>query len=213
MWTVSLVTIASLLVAEWAFRQAVPVGLPLEDLADFHLFGTGSLGTVSSPHGTNQVRVVGKGMGPRSSGNHWVWVIESSILWGERVVAEGYIRHPRRNERLSLRWASEREIEVTFRQGMDSNVEVARTYPVGGHWPKAVLLGTLGGCLVAAAGYCGIGKMRQKETDYTGTFRPFLYSAATYLYGVVVKNPFRVGSKRSSRRVTAIELSAVVYLL
>ena len=61
----------------------------------------------------------------------WAWVLSSSRLWGRRVVAEGYLDfEDTRRETVPLRWLSERQIEVRFRQGRRSDIGVIHTCAV-----------------------------------------------------------------------------------
>ena len=114
----------------WRVRQVVPLGLRLRSFVPFY-FASRDLGTFSSPEGTNEVTVIINDAGAMHSGNHWTWIIKSSPHDGGQVVAEGYLLYPDTcRETLPLRWLSERKIEVRFRQGRRSRIEVVRTYSV-----------------------------------------------------------------------------------
>src|SRR4051812_18884446 len=111
--------VLSLMLA-WGVRQAVPAGLRVGSFEPFYLWSR-DLGTFPSPEGTLEVRVVVNDAGAMHSGNHWTWVLSFSRLCGWRVVAEGYLFYEdTRRETLPLRWLSEKEIEVRFRQGRRS---------------------------------------------------------------------------------------------
>jgi hypothetical protein len=117
-----------LLVAVWGFRQIVPAGLRLRSVEPF-FFWSHDLGTFPSPASSREVRIVVNDAGAMHSGNHWVWVVAYSPLWGKRIFAEGYVEHDETSvESLRLRWLSENEIAVTFRQGRHSAVSVTRTF-------------------------------------------------------------------------------------
>jgi hypothetical protein len=94
-------------------------------------FNSRDLGTFPSPEGTNEVKVIVNDAGAVHAGHHWTWVLKCSRLGGKRVVAEGYLDYvDTRRGTLPLRWLSEGEIEVRFRQGRRSGIEATRTYPV-----------------------------------------------------------------------------------
>ena len=121
---------ALLVVAAWGFRQVVPAGLRLRSVEPFY-FWSRDLGTFTSPEGANEVRVLVNDAGAMHSGNHWAWVITSSAVWGRRIVAEGYVDSAEaRGDSLPLRWLSEDEIEVTFRQGRRASMKVVRVYSI-----------------------------------------------------------------------------------
>lgn len=122
--------IAALLFSAWGFHQVVPVGLRLHSVEPFYMWSR-DLGSFPSPEGTNAVQIVVNDAGAMHSGNHWVWIIHSTRLSGQRILAEGYVEFVERDrERFPLRWVSEGEIEVTFCQGRHSGVQITRTVPV-----------------------------------------------------------------------------------
>jgi hypothetical protein len=125
-----LLAVAILLFAFWGFRQVVPAGLRLRSVEPF-FFWSRDLGTFSSADGTHEVRVIVNDGGAMHSGNHWVWVISFSPITGQRILAEGYVGFEDTNrERLPLRWISQDEIAMTFRQGRHSSVELTTTFAV-----------------------------------------------------------------------------------
>jgi hypothetical protein len=117
--------------AAWIFRQIVPSGLPIGRLSEYYILDPIDYGILHSPQRTNQVRVIGKSNGPRSSGYRWVWVEKASLITGRSIVAEGFVSCPSGHKYdLPIRWLSETSLKVSFRRGTYSDAEDVKLYCV-----------------------------------------------------------------------------------
>ena len=121
--------VAALLFAFRGFRQVVPAGLRLRSVEPFYLWSR-DLGTFPSPEGGSEVRILVNDAGAMHSGNHWAWIVQSSPLKGQRILAQGYVAFADSNrERFPLRWVSESQVEVTFCKGRRSAEQVTHILP------------------------------------------------------------------------------------
>ena len=75
--------------------------------------------TLRSPDGRRTVRVYFNDAGAMHSGNHWTWVVEDSLLWGRRVVSEGYLGADVAvsGDPVPLEWGPGNEVRVRFLPG------------------------------------------------------------------------------------------------
>ncbi len=125
----ALATVA-VLAAAWGFRQVVPAGLRLGSMEPYYLWSREPV-RMPSPEGTREVQIVINDAGAMHSGNHWAWVLTRPSFTGQQIIAEGYFGFDDVSAgKLPLKWLSEDEIEVRFRQGRHSAAEATQTFRV-----------------------------------------------------------------------------------
>ena len=104
------------------YRHLVPWGMDHNSWEAFNRAGIDQ-GWRVSPGGSRRVRVVVNDAGGMHSGRFYVWILAPNLLWGDRVVAAGYVDDSRAP--VTVRWLDETSFEVKFyRRKRDSHEQV-----------------------------------------------------------------------------------------